>query len=208
MQKILSPRDLYWEIALKFEIKQSKTCTVTHKFCICQRTITCDKWLQSEIVTVNCCLRRSPFTLGLDFLGLYRQRTCMAAFWKVYVLKPSFSKTFPQSTEYINFTYHYKLAQDSETQISLPSINLADFETQSSLRIWAPPKISSSKRAFEKYKPRGLFSEFYRPNLTFISLNVTTWRKKAVPSEISIGNKKYIFPTVKPALLVLFDIPT
>ena len=23
------------------------------------------------------------------------------------------------------------------------------------------PKVSSSKRAFEKYKPRGLFSEFY-----------------------------------------------
>ena len=43
----------------------------------------------------------------------------MAAFWKVYVLKPSFSKTFPQITEYINFTYHYKLAQDYETQISL-----------------------------------------------------------------------------------------
>ena len=29
------------------------------------------------------------------------------------------------------------------------------------LRILAPPKISPSKRAFEKYKPRGLFSEFY-----------------------------------------------
>ena len=28
-------------------------------------------------------------------------------------------------------------------------------------RIEAPPKISPSKRAFEKYKPRGLFSEFY-----------------------------------------------
>ena len=27
--------------------------------------------------------------------------------------------------------------------------------------IKAPPKISSSKRAFEKYKPLGLFSEFY-----------------------------------------------
>ena len=29
------------------------------------------------------------------------------------------------------------------------------------LRILAPPKISLSKRAFEKYKTRGLFSEFY-----------------------------------------------
>ena len=43
----------------------------------------------------------------------------MAAFWKVYVLKASFSKTSPQITENINFTYNYKLAQDSETQISL-----------------------------------------------------------------------------------------
>ena len=29
------------------------------------------------------------------------------------------------------------------------------------LRIKAPPKISPSKRAVEKYKPWGLFSEFY-----------------------------------------------
>ena len=29
------------------------------------------------------------------------------------------------------------------------------------LRIEAPPKISPAKRAFEKYKSRGLFSEFY-----------------------------------------------
>ena len=36
-----------------------------------------------------------------------------------------------------------------------------DFETQISLLMQAPPKISPSKTAFEKYKPRGLFSEFY-----------------------------------------------
>ena len=36
-----------------------------------------------------------------------------------------------------------------------------DFETQISLRTKAPPKISLSKRAFEKYKPEGLLSEFY-----------------------------------------------
>ena len=29
------------------------------------------------------------------------------------------------------------------------------------LRIKAPPKISPSNRAFEKYKPQGLFLEFY-----------------------------------------------
>ena len=32
---------------------------------------------------------------------------------------------------------------------------------QISLRRQAPPKKSPLKRAFEKYKPRGLFSEFY-----------------------------------------------
>ncbi|CAH3181964.1 unnamed protein product, partial [Porites evermanni] len=32
-----------------------------------------------------------------------------------------------------------------------------------------PPKISPSKRAFEKYKPRGLFSEFYdRLNAVYV----------------------------------------
>ena len=37
-----------------------------------------------------------------------------------------------------------------------------DFEMQISLCILAPPKISPpQKRAFEKYKPQGLFSEFY-----------------------------------------------
>ena len=36
-----------------------------------------------------------------------------------------------------------------------------DFKTQISLRRKAPPKISHSKVAFEKYKPRGFFSEFY-----------------------------------------------
>ena len=36
-----------------------------------------------------------------------------------------------------------------------------DFETQISLLTQAPPKISPSKRTYQKYKPRGLFSEFY-----------------------------------------------
>ena len=36
-----------------------------------------------------------------------------------------------------------------------------NFETQISLRRYAPPNISPSKRAFEKYKSRGLFWEFY-----------------------------------------------
>ena len=36
-----------------------------------------------------------------------------------------------------------------------------DFETQVSFRTQAPPNVSPSKRAFEKYQPRGLFLEFY-----------------------------------------------
>ena len=46
-----------------------------------------------------------------------------------------------------------------------------DFETQTSLLRQAPPKISPSKRVFEKYKSRGLFSEFYG-NLCFINMYV------------------------------------
>ena len=41
---------------------------------------------------------------------------------------------------------------------------------QLSLRRKAPPKISPSKRAFEKYKPQGLFSEFYSCSWEFFFL--------------------------------------
>ena len=36
------------------------------------------------------------------------------------------------------------------------------------LRIYAPPKISPSKKAFENFKPRGLFSEFYGTYFTYL----------------------------------------
>ena len=54
------------------------------------------------------------------------------------------------------FPSHYKLAQ-SISKRKVPFVHKP-------LRIQAPPKISPSKRAFEKYKPRGLFSEFYGIN--------------------------------------------
>ena len=44
-----------------------------------------------------------------------------------------------------------------------PSKNKAspiDFETQISLRTYAPPKRSPSKKAFEKYKPGAYFRNF------------------------------------------------
>ena len=40
------------------------------------------------------------------------------------------------------------------------------------LRIKAPPKISPSKRAFEKYKSRDLFLEFYGILIIVILLSV------------------------------------
>ena len=51
------------------------------------------------------------------------------------------------------FPSHCKLAQ-SIVKRKFPSVDKP-------LRIWAPPKISPSRRTFEKYKPRGLYSEFY-----------------------------------------------
>ena len=61
----------------------------------------------------------------------------------------------------------YKVKQ-SKTVNFLPTIRLAQSilkrkipSVHKPLRIKAPPKISPPKRAFEKYKPRGLFSEFY-----------------------------------------------
>ena len=63
----------------------------------------------------------------------------------------------------------YKVKQWAKTVNLLPTIRLAQSSLKRKfpsvdkpLRIWAPPKISPSKRAFEKYKPgRGLFSKFY-----------------------------------------------
>ena len=55
----------------------------------------------------------------------------------------------------------YKVKQSKNSKFpSNYKANPIDFETQISLRRKAPPNISPSKRVFEKYKPRGLFSEF------------------------------------------------
>ena len=40
-------------------------------------------------------------------------------------------------------------------------LSTTSYVAQSILKRKFPPYISPSKRAFEKYKPRGLFSEFY-----------------------------------------------
>ena len=68
---------------------------------------------------------------------------------------------------YLEIALTYKVKQ-SKTVNFVPTIRLAQSilkrkfsSVDKPLRIQAPPKISPSKRAFEKYKPRGLFSEFY-----------------------------------------------
>ena len=53
----------------------------------------------------------------------------------------------------VNFPPTIRLAQ-SILKPKFPSVHKP-------LQIKARPKIGPSKRAFEKYKPRGLFSEFY-----------------------------------------------
>ena len=58
-----------------------------------------------------------------------------------------------QQRKTVNFLPGIRLAQSILKQ-KFPSIHKP-------LRIQAPPKTSPSKRAFEKYKLRGLFSEFY-----------------------------------------------
>ena len=73
----------------------------------------------------------------------------------------------PPGGLYLEFALEYKVKQSKNGQFpshckpaqsklkrKFPSVHKP-------LRILAPPKISVSKRAFEKYKPRGLFSEFY-----------------------------------------------
>ena len=69
---------------------------------------------------------------------------------------------------YLEIALKYEVKQGKNGKF--PSIYKAspiDFEMQISLRRQAPPNISPSKNkslkkgAFEKYKPLGLFSEFY-----------------------------------------------
>ena len=65
---------LYSEIALKFKIKQNKTCTVAHakNYYVCQMIAV------KKCHSILLFLHSSLFRLGLDFLGPYRQNTCMA----------------------------------------------------------------------------------------------------------------------------------
>ena len=58
----------------------------------------------------------------------------------------------------MEFALEYKVKQSKNGKFSLLQ---ASPTVHKPFRIQAPPKISPSKRAFEKYKPGGLFSEFY-----------------------------------------------
>ena len=76
--------------------------------------------------------------------------------WNPLLNRPSEYK--PPGGLYLEFALEYKVKQSKNGKFSLLQ---ASPTVHKPLRIQAPPKISPSKRAFEKYKPGGLFSEFY-----------------------------------------------
>ena len=71
------------------------------------------------------------------------------------------------------------------------------------LRIYAPPKKSPSKRAFENYKPRGLFSEFY--GIWFRARKVTGTFEKRAPGkhQLKCAVKKMYFFSL---LITMFSL--
>ena len=72
------------------------------------------------------------------------------------------SKCKPPGGLYLEIALKYKVKQSKNGKFpSTYKASPIDLKTQIFLRILAPPNINPSKRAFEKYKPRGLFfSEF------------------------------------------------
>ena len=71
------------------------------------------------------------------------------------------SKYKPPGELYLEFALKYRIKQSKNGKFpSNYKASPINFEMQISLRRYAPPQISPSKRAFEKYKPRGLFLDF------------------------------------------------
>ena len=63
---------------------------------------------------------------------------------------------------YLEIAIKYKVKQSKNGKFpSNYKASPIDSGTQIFLRRQAPPNISPSKRTFEKYRPQGLFSEFY-----------------------------------------------
>ena len=80
--KIQAPGALYSEIAFKFKIKQSKNCTVTHKFLHLPKN-----YYVCQMIAVKKCYSIMLFASSLFrlawiniFLGPYRQSTRMVVF--------------------------------------------------------------------------------------------------------------------------------
>ena len=65
------------------------------------------------------------------------------------------------------------------------------------LRILAPPKISPSKRAFEKCKPRGLFSGFYG-RLSIVGIKVSSAKRflNSLSELVTSMTDKYIIQEI------------
>ena len=77
---------------------------------------------------------------------------------KIYVLRANFSKNFVQNTDmnFFSTIEHDKLAKSI-----LRHKFLSKYKANRFFNANLSPYISPFKGAFEKYKPRALFSEFY-----------------------------------------------
>ena len=74
----------------------------------------------------------SLFSLGLDFLGPYRQSTCIwLRFRKLYVRQASFRKTLLQISDINSKSSNYELAQwILRRTFHSAKVSLGDFETE------------------------------------------------------------------------------
>ena len=94
---------LDWGIALKFKIKQSKNCTVTHKFLHFPTN-----YNECQMIAVKKCqiilLLRGVHSSVLAWISTVHTNKELAwlSFRKIYVLKASFSKNVLQITD-MNF---------------------------------------------------------------------------------------------------------
>ena len=170
--------------------KTQQKGTVTHIFFfICQRTITCAKWLYLKSITLNCCV--DVFHSWLEFVvvsihvfvwTLYPSLLLALPYlWtgycvlnkvicgcvlslclrKVCVLTAIFSKNF-RAEYWHKFPSNFKLAQSILRRKFLSKCKPSRIVTQISLGIYAFPNISPSKN---KPLKKG-FWEIYFRNVT------------------------------------------
>ena len=102
---------------------------------------------------------------------VFNKAICNFKFWwpnsrNICVLATSFSKNFAQVTD------NYKLTQSIFRCRFPPKYKPSWFCSANFPPYFSPSKVSPSKRAFEKYKLRGLLSEFHG-HISHINLHIS-----------------------------------